>query len=133
MRLGHNGVWSLPVVLVLGLVLTTSVLSVGLACAGMVNRTRQKQVAIEDFNRFLEKIQMLGIGGVGGTGYLELKLDGEIILDGDLAVVVVGGENLRFEMLPLPVAGVSSLSAGCYNLELKKGGDGNVFIEIMAF
>ncbi len=131
MRLGQKGVWSLPVVLTLGLVLTASVLSVGFACAGMVNRARQRQAAIEDFNAFLERIQMLGIGGVGGTGRLELKLEGEIILEGGLAGLVVGGENIRFENLPLTISGVSSLSAGCYRLELKRE-DGDVFIEIAA-
>jgi hypothetical protein len=130
MRLDRTGIWSTPIVLVLGLVLTISVLTVGLACVDRFQRLRRKQLGIEDFNNFLEEIRFLSVGGEGGTGYVELGPEGEILVEGTLARLVVDGENLRDELLPLPVRGTSKLTAGNYWVELRRGKDGRLFIGI---
>jgi hypothetical protein len=130
MRLDRAGVWSTPIVLVLGLVLTISVLTVGLACVDQLQRLRRKQRGIEDFNDFLEEVQLLSMGGEGETGFVELDLDGELLVEETLARLVVDGENLRGELLPLPVRGASRLTAGSYSMELKRGEDGHLLIEI---
>jgi hypothetical protein len=130
MRLDRAGVWSTPIIMVLGLVLTASVLTVGFKCIDQLQRLRRKQRGIEDFNDFLEEIRFLSVGGEGGTGFVELGPDGEILVEGTLARLVVGGENLRDELLPLTVRGTSRLTAGNYSMELKRGEDGCLFIEI---
>jgi hypothetical protein len=89
--------------MMLGLVLTASVLAVGVGCVDRLHRVRREQLAVEDFNRFVERVQWLSAGGEGGTGFLELSLDGRIVVDGTLAKLVVGEETLRVEVLPLPV------------------------------
>jgi hypothetical protein len=129
MRLGLAGVWSIPVVVLLGLVLAAGALSVGLACVDWLQRVRVKQLAIEDFNRFVECVELLSVGGEGGTESIELSHDGWITVNETLTELVVDGERVRAEVLPLPVSGISKLTAGSYSLELKRGDDGRLFIE----
>lgn len=128
MGLDRRGVWSTPVVLLLGLVMTAGVLSVGLASLDRMQRVRLEQLSVEDFDRFLERVQMLGMGGEGGTGFLELSLDGEIKVGGGLAQLVVGSKTLRVEELAMR-ASDCSLTAGRYRLELRRDSAG-LFIEI---
>ncbi|MDI6884276.1 MAG: hypothetical protein QMD00_04000 [Hadesarchaea archaeon] len=126
------GVESLPVALMLGAVLGASTLAIGAACLDQAQRLSGRQRAIDSFNHFVERARMLGAGGVGSIQLVELELGGgEIIVDGELVQLMLDGELVRSDVLPLPVsAPESELNSGSYLIELKRGASGGCFLEV---
>ncbi|HID60785.1 MAG TPA: hypothetical protein EYP46_02865 [Hadesarchaea archaeon] len=135
MRHDARGIESLPVVLLLSAVLGASTLGIGLACLDQARRLSERQQAIDAFNTFTERVRMLSASGVGSAQLVEVNTgEGVIVLDENLARLVVGDEIVRSDFLPLPVlASASQLDSGSYLIELKRGADGGCFLELRWF
>ena len=126
-----KGVESLPVALLLGIVMATCTLGLGLKCIDNAQGLDLRQRAIEGFNSFIERASVVSFGGVGNVQRIELELGGgEIVIDFKLAQLWVGEEVLRSEVLQLPVyAENARLEDGVYEIELKRGTQG-YFLEV---
>ena len=132
MRHEIRGVESLPVVILLGAVLGASTLGIGLACLDQARRSSERQQAIDSFDLFIQQVRMLSAGGVGSVQLIEIHTgDGVIVLDKNVARLVVDDEVVRSDILPLPVfTSTPQLSTGSYLVELKRGADGSCFLEV---
>lgn len=132
MRHDARGVESLPIVLLLGAVLGASTLTIGAACLDQSQRLSVRQRAIDSFNHFVERAWMVSVGGVGNVQLVGLELgDGKLAVDGELVQLQIDGEVVRSDVLPLSISAPNpELSSGGYLIELKRGTDGECFLEV---
>lgn len=132
MRRDARGVESMPVVLLLGAVLGAGTLAIGTTCLDQARRLSERQRAIDSFNHFVERSRMLSAGGVGSVQLVELELGGgEIIVDGELVQLMLNGDLVRSDTLPLPVfSQETELGSGSYLIELKREAGGEFFLEV---
>jgi len=116
------GVEGLPVVLLLGAILGASALALGFKAMSQAADTWARQRAIRSFNEFIERAQIVALGGVGSTQQIELELGGtQMIFDGRLVQLVDGDEILRSEVIQLPiVASIDRLDGGRCSMTLKR-------------
>ena len=131
LKLDARGIESLPVVLLLGAVLGGSTLAIGAACLDQAQRLSGRQRAIDSFNYFVERTRMLSAGGLGSVQLVELELcGGKLTVEKELVQLVINGEIVGSNVLPLPVTTSGlELSSGSYLLELKRGADGGYHLE----
>jgi hypothetical protein len=129
-----KGVESLPVALLLGAVLATSMLAIGTACLDRVQRLGERQRAIEGFNTFVELARMASAGGIGSVQQVKLELaGGKLAVDTNLVQLIYGEEVLRSEVMPLSVVldgGGLEISNGNYVIELLRGAEGEYFLKV---
>jgi hypothetical protein len=132
MRRDSRGIESLPVALLLGTVMGASTLAIGFACLDQTRRLNERQRAIDSFNIFVERAQMVSTGEVGNACPVELEL-GEcmIALRGKLVQLVAGGEVIRSDVLPIPFyLSVPWLGSGTYEIGLMRWLDGKYFLTV---
>lgn len=115
---------TLPVSLLLGAMLTTAVVAIGMACMEQVERTERTRQAVEDFNGFVEAVRLLALGGDGGERSVAVRGEGKIVVDGNIAQLELSGGVLRAGILPIPTLTRATLSTGTHVLRVKRGSDG---------
>lgn len=117
-----GGVGSLPVVIILSVALGVLVLGLGVKALTRTQGLLEDQRAIESFNTLVEQAHAVSSGGIGTKRYFSLDLpNGEILVDGRLVQLEVGGEIRRSEVLPLPISGYGKgerIRSGSYSLTL---------------
>jgi len=127
-----RGVESLPVMLLMGMMLAASTIAIGMDCLDRVQRMSARQRAVDSFNIFVERAQLLSAGGAGNVRLVELDLGGgSIILDGNLVQLLAGDTVVRSEVLSLRLfADQNELRSGNYIMEACLGDDGRLFIKV---
>jgi hypothetical protein len=134
MRRESAGIESLPVVLLLGTVLATCALGLGVEAMTRAQSLGERQREIESFNTFAWRARMAGAGGLGSEQWVELELaGGKLVVDANLVQLVVGEEVLRSEVLPLPVVldgGDNKIGGGSYAIKLQRGSTGGYFLGV---
>jgi hypothetical protein len=116
------GVEGLPVVLLLGIILGASALTIGFKALNQAADAEARQRAIRSFNEFVERARIVALGGVGSTQQVELELSGaKMLLNARLVQLVDGDEILKSEVIQLPiVASVDKFNGGRCSMTLKR-------------
>ncbi|MGQ9787791.1 MAG: hypothetical protein ACUVQM_00525 [Candidatus Hadarchaeaceae archaeon] len=117
-----RGVESLPVVVLIGAILTAGTVSIGVEAISRAQRMTTQRRAIESFDLFVEQSRILCAGGLGDSRFVYIELgDGLIVLKGNIVQLLIGG-TARSELLPLPVLeSENELRSGIYFLQVCRG------------
>lgn len=130
-----KGVETLPIVLLLGTILSACTLGIGARCLANVRKLAELQQAVDDFNSLVERAMIVSAGSEGSIQHIELDLStGRIVVRGKLLQLVVGDEIRRSEVLPLPILidnhETWEIANGWYAIELQRDSRGKYFLEL---
>jgi hypothetical protein len=122
-RLGLRGVESLPVLLLVGGILSAVAAGLGVRAVDTFNQKRDEQVSLQEFQEFTEKARAVCFG----AGELQVTITkAEIVLRGAVAQLC---SPPRAESLPVPFSRNGVLKEGTYTIRLKKIEEG-WFLEV---
>ncbi len=119
----ERGIVGLPVILLLCIFLTVSVVGLGMRGLSQANRFRNSQRSVNSFNRFVETSRKVAFGGIGDGQKIRLDLtDAEISVSSREVRLEGSNEILKVEYLPLPMLkngkSIYNLQTGVYFVSL---------------
>ncbi len=122
-RLGLRAVGSLPVLLLVGAVLSATVAGLGVRAVEIFRQKKGEQESLQEFQEFVERARTVCYG----AGELQVVINkAEIVVRGRLLQLL---SPPRVESLPIPFSENIILKRGAYTLRLKKTG-GGWFLEV---
>lgn len=128
------GMESMPMALLLGMALAVSSVAIGVVCIDRAQQAGERQRALESFEFFAERAQLLSAGGVGGAQIVSLELgDCSIVVAGRVVQLTSGSSPLRSEILPMElVIEGGELRSGNYSIETVRTDDGHYILKVEA-
>ncbi|MCQ8898245.1 MAG: hypothetical protein NQU48_02230 [Hadesarchaea archaeon] len=114
---------SFPLVLLLGLLLSLSTLSLGLAGVERLKRMEERERSLQGLRFFLEEVRALSFSHRGNEREVELELGrGELLVLGEKVEAWLEGEKVGEGISPLPLfPSPLLLREGRYLLRLGEG------------
>lgn len=135
LRRDVGGVEALPMTLLLGVLLGTFTLGLGVKCLTDVRSLLERERAVESFDTFVERARVACAGGRGSMQQFELELpNSRIIAGGRLLQLSVGDEIKRSEIMPLPILldgrEAWETGGGRYSIELQRSDRDEYFLKL---